>query len=456
MSHMFPITSSALRWLEIILSERFGHRWHLQRCNIGLLLSLEGGEGAIFFDDLNPEFACAHSFQSYSEWDPEIEGWRSILGCPIPAPGLRVRHANLVEKRGIHTYIHYDILGLTYWMLARIEEINRADLDCHGRFPALTSHALRHGYLERPVVDEWLDLLGQIIVRQWPSLALRKHIPLVRVSHDVDRPSLSAFKKWGSVGRLMINQLVRHHSLSASVNALHVKFFTRDKLIAADPFNTFDWLMEMSETVGLKSCFNFICGRTDPEKDADYVIEHDVIRDLLRRIHDRGHQIGLHPSYNTYVNAAMLKREADRLRLVCEQEGVKQQQFGGRMHYLRWKQPDTIRSCAEAGLSYDSTLGYADHAGFRCGTCFEYPAFDAEARAQLNVRIRPLIAMDCSVIDDAYMGLGVNEAAEKVFLTLKDTCQRVNGCFELLWHNSYFQTVGSKDLYQAVLQENLT
>jgi hypothetical protein len=55
-------------------------------------------------------------------------------------------------------------------MLARVEEIGRMDLDNHGRFPATASHAFQHGYLDRPVVDEWLHLLGQVIKRQWPGL----------------------------------------------------------------------------------------------------------------------------------------------------------------------------------------------------------------------------------------------------------------------------------------------
>jgi hypothetical protein len=52
----------------------------------------------------------------------------------------------------------------------RVEEIGRTDLDNHERFPATSSHAFKHGYLDRPVVDEWLHLLGQVIQRQWPGV----------------------------------------------------------------------------------------------------------------------------------------------------------------------------------------------------------------------------------------------------------------------------------------------
>jgi hypothetical protein len=39
----------------------------------------------------------------------------------------------------------------------------------------------------------------------------------------------------------------------------------------------------------------------------------------------------------------------------------------------------------EAGIDYGSTLSYADHAGFRCGVCYEYPAFDIKKRKQLKL-----------------------------------------------------------------------
>ena len=345
----------------------------------------------------------------------------------------------LIEAHCDDQIIHYDIPGLTYWMLARVEEIGRTDLDEHERFPASSSHALKHGYLDRPVVDEWLHLLGQVIQRQWPGLELKQHEFQICVSHDVDQPSLYAFKPWKTIMRMMAGHILKRGDPKAFLTAPYVKLVTRNHLIDNDPYNTFDWLMDVAESHGLKSAFYFICGRTHPSKDADYEIEHPVMRNLLARIHSRGHEIGLHPSYNTFKDSATLKREADRLKHVLAEEGIEQEELGGRMHYLRWQQPNTMHAWVDAGMRYDSTLGYADHAGFRCGTCHEYPAFDAEQQKQLNLVIRPLIAMECSVIDDCYMGLGFRHEAKEEFLKLKVRCKQVGGCFGLLWHNSDLQ-----------------
>ena len=105
------------------------------------------------------------------------------------------------------------------------------------------------------------------------------------------------------------------------------------------------------------------------------------------------------------------------------------------MHYLRWRSPDTLRAWANASMDYDSTLTYADHAGFRTGSCFEYPAFDPVKEIELSVRIRPLIAMEGSVLSKIYMGHDEKEALD-VFRDLKTKCRQVGGNFTLLWHNS--------------------
>lgn len=94
-------------------------------------------------------------------------------------------------------------------------------------------------------------------------------------------------------------------------------------------------------------------------------------------------------------------------------------------------------------------MTYADRPGFRCGTCFEYPAFDPVAQEALSLRIRPLIAMKCTVTSSLYMGLGTGTEALEVFTALKNTCRAIGGSFTLLWHNSEMKR--SKELYKKVL-----
>jgi len=447
-------TPPALTWLETILHERFSHHFSLTQQDNQLTMRLPDAVGVILFDTLIPAFHRAGSDAPCSQWDAAAQGYTAALGLPLPAPGTATLPAQLIEPIAQGHAVHYDILGLTYWMLARLEEVNppASVLDNHGRFPATASHAYLHGYLARPVVDEWLHILGQVIQKTWPALQLKQHQFSMKVSHDVDGPSRYAFRSAAGIVRAMAGDVLKRADLKSALLAPWVRLHSQTALHPADPANTFDWIMDVSERHGLKSAFYFICGRTDPAKDADYEPEHPAIRTLMRRIHARGHEIGLHPSYGSYQTPAIIQTEAARLRRIAAEEGITQPEWGGRMHYLRWQHPTTLRAWDLAGLTYDSTLSYADRPGFRCGTCFEYPAFDPVAYQALRLRVRPLIAMECTVMAPRYMGLGTGQAALDKFNELKNACKAVAGCFTLLWHNSQFDTGAERVLYENVIE----
>lgn len=444
-------SSATLHWLVSILEERFGHAFVLapQPANT-LRITLGSSKSYIALALDLATFTSSDSNLPCTHWDATTEGFQSALESPLPAPGAASLPTPLITPTDQGMHVAYDILGLTYWMLSRQEEVGRTDLDEHGRFPATSSHAYKHGYLERPVVDEWLHILGQVIQRTWPGIVLKQHSFSTKVSHDVDEPSRYGFRSMPALVRAIAGDVIKRRDFKSARLAPWVRMNTRTHLHCADPANTFDWIMDASEKHGLQSAFYFICGHTH-SNDADYQPEHPAIRHLIRRIHQRSHAIGLHPSYGTYQNPLLIRQEADRLRKICAEEGIEQNEWGGRMHYLRWENPTTMRGWADAGMTYDSTLSYADHSGFRCGTCFEYPAFDPVAKESLSLRVRPLIAMECTVMASRYMGLGTGEAALSKFIELKNICRAVGGCFTLLWHNTQFETEPERQIYRNIL-----
>ena len=445
-------TNNALVWLSLVLEERFGFKFFIRHLDSGLALYISEITGSyILFPMSEPAFRTAQADMPCTQWHGVGEGWVSRIGQPLPAPGVSVLPKPLIVQKEDHHLIQYDILGLTYWALNRIEEIDSDKLDSHGRFPAVHSHAYKHKYLDRPVVDEWLHLLGQVIQRQWPELRCKQHQFKMQVSHDVDAPSRYGFCSFADIPRKMIGDLVRGNNYKSIISAPLIRLNSKTKLHPVDIYNTFDWIMSMSEDHNLVSAFYFICGRTS-ELDADYELEHSSIRELLRRIHLRGHEVGLHPSYGTFNKPELILLEAQRLRKVMNDEGVHQENFGGRMHYLRWEHPGTLQALSDAGLSYDSTLGYADLPGFRCGTCFEYPGFNPITQNLLKIRIRPLVVMECTVISSRYMNLGCGENALNEISKLKAYCRQVDGCFTLLWHNSHFTTRFDRMLYADIIQ----
>lgn len=400
-----------------------------------------------FFQSIENKNKNSFTDRVCSWWDSRESGWDITLTNPI-VPVLFGEPA--VRESENHIHIGLDIFGSAFFMLTRFEEFHSNHRDQHDRFSSQKSMARKNGFLTRPVIDEYVEVLWAAMKKLWPNLARKPREFRTLLSHDVDRPSRFAFVSPRVVARRMLVDIVKRRDFGSLAGPL-VWRQSKKKLHSRDPYNTFDWIMDISEQHNVCSSFYFICGRTDPVYDAVYEIEHPAIRDLLQRIHARGHEIGLHPSYNTFRNPETIAREAKRLKTVCQQEGIKQSSWGGRMHYLRWSHPETLLGWQRAGMDYESTLGYADHPGFRCGTCFEYPAFNLKDLQVMKVRIRPLIAMEASVISAKYMNLGHSSAALHLFSELKGACKLVGGNFTLLWHNSEFEDQRKRNLYLDVL-----
>jgi hypothetical protein len=206
--------------------------------------------------------------------------------------------------------------------------------------------------------------------------------------------------------------------------------------------------MTLSEQRNLRSEFYFIADHTAGIRDGVYSLEQPFIQALMRQVHQRGHVVGLHPSYESYRAPEQIAHEFSRLRAVAESLHCMPSRWGGRQHYLRWENPTTWQAWEDASMDYDSTVGFADQVGFRSGACYEYPVFNLRTRQQLRLKERPLIVMDCTLFD--YMGLSV-EAATEMLSLLARRCRMYNGEFVLLWHNSYLLTETLRRFYEDAL-----
>jgi hypothetical protein len=346
-----------------------------------------------------------------------------------------------------------DVFGTAFWLMTRIEELcGVAEHDVHDLYSAFKSLAWRNHFLMLPVVDEYMRLIAALIGGIWPGLKLPKTRSFNQfLSHDVDDPFAYRFMPLGKAARLIAANAVKARSPISGLRwggglAMSIAGIKFD-----DPCDTFEWLMDVSEQAGVSSTFFFIASDRSNTLDANYDISDSVIVDLIRRIVLRGHEVGLHPGYATFRDPFLLCEQANRLREGICLANVTQPAIGSRMHYLRWDSGITPVALSQAGISYDSTLGFADHPGFRCGTCHPFPYFDPFTGTETNLYIRPLIAMECTVLAGRYMNLGATPAAFDVFSQLKERCRRVGGEFALLWHNSFLFSPAERELYRAIV-----
>ncbi|HWX43276.1 MAG TPA: polysaccharide deacetylase family protein [Blastocatellia bacterium] len=371
--------------------------------------------------------------------DPEREGLNRDLFCDQVLPviyGAPGPEGNWITRSPDKIVVHADILGSSFFMLSRLEENIKCDRDTHGRFPYTASLAYQEGFLDRPIVNEYLELLWSAMQLLWPNLERKQRSFRLGLSHDLDRPfSYQPFQPAGWL-RPVAGDLLKRHKPVRALSGLINGGLAVAGLPHEDPLDTFDWLMEKSEAAGTASTFYFMAGG-DTEYDTGYSLKGKRIRRLAREIADRGHEIGLHPSYSTLSDGALLKTEASALERLLDIEGIAQPRLGGRQHYLRWEAPLTWQIYEDAGLTDDSSVGYAGRAGFRCGVCYDYPVFNILTRQQLELVERPLLIMEATLFREEYMNLD-HESATGMVSRIKLNVERYRGVFRLLWHNSWF------------------
>ncbi len=352
-----------------------------------------------------------------------------------------------LSKDKIH--LGLDVFGSAFFMLTLYEEVIKADRDARKRFPYTASLAFRSDFLDRPIINEYVEILWACLSHLWPGLRRKQHQFQIHVSHDVDVPFLWATASFTRLAKECIFAITRNHSPSLLVNNIleWVKIKATGEKV--DPYNTFDRVMDISEKHNLKSAFYFITGNTAGGLDGDYRMEHPLILKLLRNIHRRGHEIGLHLSYNTFDDGVQTKNEFQHLKEVCASQGIEQGRWGSRQHFLRWETPVTFQNVSDAGLDYDTTVSFADTPGFRCGVCYEFPVFNVLTRQKLPLIERPLVVMDCTVTGSRCMkpDLDVHEALNTI-LNYRNQCRRFNGNFTILWHNNRFVNEQEVEIYR--------
>ncbi|EFC90816.1 conserved hypothetical protein [Dethiosulfovibrio peptidovorans DSM 11002] len=357
-----------------------------------------------------------------------------------------------ITRDGDIITLDFDLFTTAFYILSRVEESVNPERDSHDRFPASASHALKNGYLHRPVVNEMVEILCGCLKVLWPGLERKKREFQIKLTHDVDSPFEVLFSSVGRVIKSMGGDVIKRRDVSRALSRGLSWFRLRFRGdVRLDSAYSFDLIMDIGEQHGIVDDFYFIPLNTSPF-DGNYKMTDTPILNLMKHIKNRGHNVGFHGSYETYKDPERVKKEVRVLKEAASSIGIEQQVWGGRQHYLRWEAPTTWRAYSEAGLNYDTTLSFADHSGFRCGTCYPYQVFDFKTRKALDLWEYPLIVMECTVLAKKYMNLPIDKAYDYISC-LKKACLNYDGVFTMLWHNDHLCSNKMIDLYRKILEE---
>jgi hypothetical protein len=390
---------------------------------------------------------------SPEKWESEEWKVTEIEGVPILHVGDEP--SKLYSVEGQVTF-GFDLLSPFFYLLSRYEECVNPKPDEFGRFRAGDSVLHRLNLLGRPILNSYVRLLKDAFRR----CGLPEGEPLwpegrrfaVALSHDVDIPRKSIA---GSL-RIILRQLLGKEgledvSVSSQVGSL-LDLAKAGLSGGENPYWNFKRWVELEERHGFTSCFYLASVREGEVEDPKYDLTTDgALRDMAGEISRRGFGVGLHGSLRSADEVRTLKEQKESLERLCGLTA-----FGVRQHYLRMKLPQTWRVQEEAGFLYDSSLGYSDKIGFRCGLAFPFRPYDLGEERRLNILELPLNIMDGTVF--AGRGKGREEALSTC-LGLLDRIEEENGLAVILWHlRSWYERdfPGWRWVYEHILSHLAT
>jgi glycosyltransferase involved in cell wall biosynthesis len=317
-----------------------------------------------------------------------------------------------------------DVVASAFYLLARWDELRVAERDRFGRMPLAASAFGRIAGLdlEDPPVEGYLGALRRALALPPPagwSVAL---------THDIDRIRRHTPK--GLAG------MARRGGPRALARAL-----------GPDPWDNLPDLLWTTTRRGLAPTV-FLIGRNAHPLDGTPRGLYERRRaDMAAAVRAAGGEVGLHAAFASSESGRALAREAACLR---EEAGEVR---GVRFHYLRFRYHESVRWCEDAGLAYDSSLGFSEAPGFACGYAHPFRPWIVGEERPARLRLLPLAVMDTTL--HSRLGLDA-EAARARALRVLDRVRGAGGRAALLWHNTYLadeRAPGYGELWERLLDD---
>ncbi len=326
-----------------------------------------------------------------------------------------------------------DLLSSIFYLLSGQQEVAESLRDKFGRFSYDHSIQKKLNCVQIPLVNYYFEMILEGI----EFFARENDLKIERrrlfgnfgfvLSHDVDRISFfHPLRVLYKMKQIIGLTTLKEGRIKTLKSFFYGVLFNLNPFRKADPWWNFDWMIDFEKHLGIRSTFFFL-KQEDWFDNSLYTFNFKKIKNLIKRLNDDEFEVGLHGTMRSGLDVDNMLRQTTELTKVLGKQPI-----GIRQHYLRFFHPQTFKIQEAAGLIYDTTLGFAEHDGFRNGYCYPFHPYDFENDCMMKIWEIPLVMMEVSVL---YYR---NES----FLTLRKAAhcyiveaQKFGGLFSLLWHN---------------------
>jgi hypothetical protein len=354
-----------------------------------------------------------------------------VTDAPPAAPNrFTIEEGAVTVSRGLLRWVT-DVAG------AGAEQRSTAR-DKHDRVPSAENPLVAAGTEREPVVsrasaelrDAVIAAAGQRpmrLVAPWPD----GHRWAAAFTHDLD-----VVAWWPLFALLRIAELGRKGRAGDALRSAGAALAAagRDPVLAA-----VRELLCIERNLGVTSTWFVLCGtptlRSFRSGDLTYVPESPEARGIFAEVLERGHEVGLHGSFDTLESALAFQEQRERLEGITGMSVI-----GGRQHFLRMRPGSTQRAMATAGFRYDATFGFPDRSGFRLGAADVVPAWDERSGEPLALDEVPLTWMDRTL--SKYQGVEDPTAWARDAVETASVARSAEGLWVGLWHPNLAPALG--------------
>jgi hypothetical protein len=318
--------------------------------------------------------------------------------------------------------IPFDLFAASFFLISRYEEYLPFSPDRHGRYKAEDSLAVRKGFVNRPLVNEWAGFLKEKLLLQWPAMIFKPREFNFQPTIDVDNAWAFLNKGLLRITASSLRDLFTGHPerLIRRFNVLSGR--------ALDPYDNFAWIHSRHSEASCKAVWFFLLGRYG-RYDTNIPSSHPAMKGLVQEC-NKVAELGIHPSYGSGLKKERIGKEINTLSGILSREILK-----SRQHYLRIRLPDTYRNLIDLGIRHDYSMGYASIPGFRASVCTPFPFYDLLREEVTDLIIHPFQYMDRTSID--YMKTKPESVLPEIIALAKQV-QNWGGEFVTIFHNETF------------------
>jgi hypothetical protein len=376
-----------------------------------------------------------------------IEGediWVKPQGL-LSEQGIRAQRVECFEADGLKRifqtsgHLSFDIFAAVFYLLSRYEEWLPHRKDSYGRYAHENSIAFREDFLNRPLINEWLQEFANRM--NLPTPGKSRFIP----TYDIDEAFSFRHKNWKRIAGAAIKDLLK-------ANWKRLKF-RRDvmKEKTGDPFDSYEWMDALHQQYKLEPRYFFLLAERTGKYDRNILPAEKALQELVRA-HAKKYKLGIHPSWQSGEDEELLTKEIKTLSAISGKEII-----ASRQHFIRFTLPQTYRRLIDAGIKEDYSMGYGSINGFRASAASPFYWYDLEKEEQTSLLLYPFCYMEANSFYE--QKLSPQQALEEMHHYHK-VVKAVNGMMITIWHNTFLGTEpcfeGWREVYAEFIREVLS